>query len=128
MVSIMAEQKKTKTKKVLIKKRWHPKFARMNYGRTSRSRIGEAWRRPRGHDNKQKTGIRFAPDVPCIGFRQPRAIRGMHPTGVRPVLVHNMAEAMAAKEAIVLSATIGGKKRAEIVKAIRARNIRMMNE
>jgi len=111
-----------------IKKKWHPTFARMNYGRTSRSRIGKAWRRPRGHDNKQKTGIGFAPKKPAIGYRQPRAIRGMHPTGVRPVLVHNLAEMQQAQGAVTISATVGAKKRADMLKIANERKLKVTNK
>ncbi len=111
-----------------IKKREHPTFARMNYGRTKRSRIGEAWRRPRGHDNKQKTGIGFAPKKPAIGYRQPRAIRGMHPTGARATLVHNLAEVAAAQGLITISATVGAKKRADMMKIANERKLRVTNK
>jgi large subunit ribosomal protein L32e len=111
-----------------IKKREHPTFARMNYGRTKRGRIGKAWRRPRGHDNKQKTGIGFAPKKPAIGYRQPRSIRGMHPTGFRATMVHNIAEVTKAQGLITISASVGAKKRADMMKIANERKLRVTNK
>lgn len=112
---------------MVVKKKKHPTFARMNYGRTKRWRIGKAWRRPRGHDNKQKVAKGFTPACPAIGYRQARDVRGMHPCGERAVLVRNIAQAMTAKGAIIIAAGIGGKKHEAIVKIAKEKKLKVLN-
>ena len=116
-----------KSELMVVKKKKHPTFARMNYGRTKRWRIGEAWRRPRGHDNKQKVAKKFTPASPAIGYRQPREMRGVHPSGVKTVLVRNIAQAMNAKGAIIISAGLGGKKREAVLKIAKQKKLKVMN-
>ncbi|RLG18173.1 50S ribosomal protein L32e [Candidatus Micrarchaeota archaeon] len=112
----------------MVKKKKKPTFARMNYSRPSRSRVSASWRRPRGHDNKQKVGKKFTPACPAIGYRQPRSIRGMHPSGTRPVLVRNIKQAMNAKGAIILAAGLGKKKREAVLKIAKQKNIKVINK
>jgi len=112
---------------MVVKKKKHPTFARMNYGRTKRWRIGEAWRRPRGHDNKQKVAKAYVPASPAIGYRQARGMRGIHPCGERLVLVRNIAQAMNAKGAIIIAAGLGRKKHDAIVKIAGQKKIKVMN-
>ncbi|VVC04293.1 50S ribosomal protein L32e [Candidatus Burarchaeum australiense] len=109
------------------KRKNHPTFARMNYGRTKRSRIGKAWRHPRGHDNKQKVAKAYVPALPAIGYGQPRATRHMHPSGVRTTLVRNIAQAMTAKEAIIIAAGIGRRKHDAILKIAKEKKLKVMN-
>jgi len=119
----MAEKKKTKR----IKKKWHPKFRRPNAGAPTRRRVGFSWRRPRGHDNKQKEGRKGPGYRPGIGYRQPRSIRGLHPSGTRPVLVRNIEQVMNAKEAVIIAAGLGKKKRAAVLKIAKQKNLKVIN-
>lgn len=52
--------------------------------------------------------------MPAIGYRTPRAIRDLHPSGFKDVLVHNMQELEdldPATEAARISASIGKRKK-----------------
>ena len=115
----MAKPKKTK----------HPTFARMNYGRTKRSRVKDNWRKPRGIDNKQRVGLKYVPASPGIGYRSPKSIRGLHPSGLRPVLVSNvMGVLSAAKDsAILIASGVGEKKRVAIVKVAAEKGFKVLN-
>ncbi len=101
----------------------HPQFLRPNYGRKSRERIGLAWRRPRGIDNKKRTKIAYMGASPNIGYGTPASVRHLHPTGRKEVLVHNMeqmktaiaADVTGAKYAIRISAGVGKRKKTELM-------------
>jgi len=100
-----------------IKKRKHPKFLRPNYGRSSRSRIKIAWRRPRGIDNKKRLKIKYMGASPSIGYRQPKAIRYFHPQGMPEVLVQTPADLEGLKDVVVrIAGGVGRLKRAAIEK------------
>jgi large subunit ribosomal protein L32e len=100
-----------------IKKRTHPKFLRPNYGRSSRSRIKLAWRRPRGIDNKKRLKIKYMGASPSIGYRQPRAIRYFHPKGLPEVLVQAPGDLLGLKDVVIrIAGGVGRQKREAIEK------------
>ncbi|MFH1285648.1 MAG: eL32 family ribosomal protein [Candidatus Micrarchaeota archaeon] len=113
-----------------IKKKKHPTFARPNYGRTSRARIKDNWRRPRGVDNKQREKIKYAGCCPTIGWRSPKAIRDMHPCGKRMVRVENMRELENASKDCVLifASSIGAKKKALLLSKAKQLKLKVLND
>ena len=111
-----------------IKKRTHPKFLRPNYGRTSRSRIKIAWRRPRGIDNKKRQKIAYMGASPSIGYGQPAAIKHFHPAGMRETLVQNPSELTGLKGVLVrIAGSVGRKKRETIERVAKEMKLRVLN-
>lgn len=79
----------------------------------------KSWRRPRGVDNKQRLKLKSRPKQPNIGYKNPEEVRGLHPSGRRPVIVHNLEELKKIaeeKEEIVvyIAHTVGERKRSLI--------------
>ncbi|VVB65432.1 50S ribosomal protein L32e [Candidatus Gugararchaeum adminiculabundum] len=121
------EQAKTQAVK-RAKKKWHPKFARMNLGRSSRSRVGESWRRPRGIDNKQKRRCAYVPSRPRIGYGNPKEIKHLHPCGLHEALVENPGQVAKLQGVVVrIASGVGGKKRKVIIDACVKKNLRVLN-
>ena len=111
-----------------IKKRKHPQFLRPNYGRSSRSRIRIAWRRPRGIDNKKRLKIKYMGASPSIGYGQPRAIRGHHPRGLPEVLVQSPADLAGLKNVVIrIAGSVGRLKRAAIEKMAASMALHVVN-
>ncbi|MCS7102969.1 MAG: 50S ribosomal protein L32e [Candidatus Korarchaeum sp.] len=75
----------------------------------------KSWRKPRGIDNKQRLKLKSRPKQPTIGYKNPEEVRGLHPSGRRPVVVHNLEELRRLaeeKEVIVyIARTVGKRKR-----------------
>ena len=110
-------------------KRTHPKFLRPNYGRSSRSRIKLAWRRPRGIDNKKRAKIKYMGCSPSIGYGQPSEIKGMHPKGLYEVIVQTPAELKGLKDVVVrIAGGVGRVKREAIIKLCEAAKIHVVNK
>ena len=110
-----------------IKKRKHPKFLRPNYGRSSRSRIKLAWRRPRGIDNKKRLKIKYMGASPSIGYRQPNAIRYFHPKGKPEVLVQTPADLEGLKDVVIrIAGGVGRLKRAAIEKLAASKGLHVV--
>ena len=63
-------------------------FKRQEYARYKK--LGTKWRRPRGETSKMRRYEAGKPAMPSIGYRTPRATRGLHPSGYKDVLVNNM--------------------------------------
>ena len=111
-----------------IKKRKHPKFLRPNYGRSSRSRIKIAWRRPRGIDNKKRQKIAYMGASPSIGYGQPAKIKYFHPAGKREKLVQTPAELVGLKDIFIrIAGSVGRKKREVIEKLAKEAGLRVLN-
>jgi large subunit ribosomal protein L32e len=111
-----------------IKKRTHPKFLRPNYGRTSRSRIKIAWRRPRGIDNKKRLKIAYMGASPSIGYGQPSAIKHFHPAGMRETLVQSPSDLTGLKGVLVrIAGSVGRKKREIIERIAKEMKLRVLN-
>lgn len=69
-----------------IARKKNPVFKRVESDRLKR--LDPAWRRPRGINNKAREKRRGWQLMPTIGYRNPKATRGLHPSGLSEVLVH----------------------------------------
>ncbi len=116
----MVEEKKNVVRKL-------PKFVRQN--RAQKKHIKPAWRKPRGIDNKlriKEGGYGF---LPKIGFRTAKSDRGLHPNGLKEVLVRSLRDMASLKGvAVRFSATLGRKKKAVLVAEAKKMQLRILNE
>jgi large subunit ribosomal protein L32e len=112
-----------------MQKRTHPKFRRPNYGRSSRSRIKIAWRRPRGIDNKKRLKIKYMGASPSIGYGQPSEIKHNHPQGLPEILIQTPKELANLKNVVVrIAGGVGRVKREEIIKLAESMKLRVVNK
>lgn len=93
-------------------------------------RIKPEWRKPTGSQSKMRKGKKGRPKMPSIGYKRPEKVRGLHPSGFKEVLIHNVKELEGVnpkEEAIKIASRVGEKKRAEIVKKAEEMNIKVLN-
>lgn len=105
-----------------------PEFVRQESWRYKR--IKPSWRRPRGIDNKMRVELKGWPRRVKVGYRGPKLVRGLHPSGYREVLVHNVKELEKLNpeiEAARIAHTVGAKKRGEILKRAKELGIKVLN-
>lgn len=122
---------KIDSSKLKSKKVSHPTFKRPNVGRPSRKRLEDKWRRPRGTDNNQKKKLNRAGALPNIGYRNPKDLRDIHPSGFYEVLIscekdlENVIDTEGV--AVRLSSKLGKKKREMLVQKINEMNLKLLN-
>jgi len=110
------------------KKEKEPDFVRQESWRYKR--IKESWRRPRGIDSKMRLEVKGWPKRVKVGYRGPKLARGLHPTGKKEVLIHNVKEleALNPKEEVArIASSVGKKKRMEILKKAKELGIKVLN-
>jgi large subunit ribosomal protein L32e len=65
-----------------------------------------------------------------IGYRSPKSVRGLHPSGFEEVIVHNVKDLDEIKshQAARISHTVGRRKRADIVERAEELKIYIFNK
>ncbi len=105
-----------------------PKFIRQESWRYDR--LAENWRKPKGKDNKMRKQKAGVPAIVKVGYRGPKAARGLHPSGYTDNVVHNISELAKLdpkKDAARIGHTVGKKKRIEIIAKATQLGIKMLN-
>lgn len=104
-------------------------FVRMNSWFLKR--LNDSWRSPRsGLDNKIRLERKGFPPRVKVGYRGPRAVRGLHPSGYVEVVVANSAQLNKLDpkvHAVRIAASVGARKWAEIVRRAREAGFKILN-
>ncbi|MFX0003346.1 MAG: 50S ribosomal protein L32e [Promethearchaeota archaeon] len=123
----MAQDKRLmELRKKINKKR--PSFRRVESWRYKR--VSESWRKSRGIDSqtrkKEKSGVKS----PTVGYRNPKKVRGLHPSGYEEVRVTTMQDLKGLKKnrhAIKISTKLGSKKRIALIDYCQKRGYKVLN-
>jgi large subunit ribosomal protein L32e len=105
-----------------------PSFKRGEWFRYKR--VGTNWRRPRAVTNKMRLNRKYRPPKVRVGYGKPAAVRHIHPSGFREVMVHNRndLEGIDPKiHAARIGSTVGTRKRKDIIEAADSKGIRVLN-
>jgi large subunit ribosomal protein L32e len=95
-------------------------------------RIGRdlSWRRPRGIQSKQRRHYGYRAKIVKVGYGSPADVRGLTPSGYRPIIVHHADELSALDpklEAAIIARTVGTRRRLGLEEAARKLGIRVLN-
>ncbi len=107
-----------------------PVFLRYLWWKFLKFKNQYVWRKPKGNDNKMRLHLKGYPAVVSIGYRAPKAVRGLHSSGFEPVLVYNAKELEKIdprRQAIYIAHAVGLKKRLEIIRKAQELGIKVLN-
>jgi large subunit ribosomal protein L32e len=94
-------------------------------------RLDESWRRPRGKDSKMRLGVKGWPKTVNIGYGSPKKTRGLHPSGLKPVLIsskRDLEEAGSPEgKILVFSSKLGRRLREALAKEASSRGFAIAN-
>jgi large subunit ribosomal protein L32e len=105
-----------------------PKFNRQDHHK--KKRVPKSWRAPRGDLSKQRRGIKGKGDTVEAGFRTPKAVRGLHPSGFEEVRVHNVDDLEGVDgdtQAVRIASKVGARKRERIEETAEEQGVRVLN-
>ncbi len=105
-----------------------PAFHRQEWFRYKR--FGDEWRKPQGGQSKLRRHFGYRWNLPSVGYRGPREVRGLHPSGFQEVLIHNERQLEGldpAKQAVRIAHGVGSRKRELIEKACDDKGLRVLN-
>jgi large subunit ribosomal protein L32e len=93
-------------------------------------RVKENWRAPMSHSNKMRLEIKGWPAKVKSGYGTPRAVRKLHPSGFKEIIVYNpedLDNLNPATQAARIAHTVGRKKRLKILEKAKELHIRVLN-
>ena len=126
-MSTATERKRLmKLKKNISKKR--PKFSKFESWRLVR--VKDYWRRPTGIDNKMRQKRKGWPKSVKVGYGSPKAVRGLHPSGLKEVAVFNVGDLTIVDpetQVARIGGSVGARKRTAIVAEAFNLGIRVLN-
>ena len=109
-------------------KKSRPKFRRQESWRYKR--LKKSWRKPVGIDNSMRHHKRGIPKIVRIGYRGPKAVRGLTSNGMQDVLVHNVKELEQLDNKVQvarIASTVGVKKKVLITNRADELDIKIIN-
>lgn len=104
-----------------------PEFNRIDSHKNKSLKV--SWRKPKGHHSQLRRQRKAKGSLVKIGFGSPAAVRGLHASGYEEVLVHRPldVQGITKTQAIRVAGGVGKKKQAEIEKAAKELNIKVLN-
>lgn len=93
-------------------------------------RIEHKWRFPRGRHSPARQYHSGKGELPNPGYGSPRAVRGLHSSGLAKVVVHTLRELQLLDphtQGAVIGSTVGVKKRLALIEYALDKKIRVLN-
>ena len=119
LAQLLELRKKQKSKK--------PNFVRQGYG--LKRRLKDTWRKPKGAHSKIREKRKGHRKPVSIGYRSPAKVRYLTPSGLKPVWITNLNELKKVEKnvEIIVSKSLGLKKKIEILKEIQKLGLKVLN-
>ncbi len=105
-----------------------PAFIRQDIQK--KKRLKKKWRRPKGIQSKIRLNKRGHRKQVEIGYKSPKEVHGMHPLGLKIILVNSYNDINninTEKEGVIISGTVGMKKKINLMKKIMEKKITILN-
>ena len=122
----MEQKRLIELRKKINQKR--PSFRRVESWRYVR--VKDSWRKARGIDSRTRIKSKSGVKSPSTGYRGPKKVRGLHPSGyeeVRVQTINDLKDLNNKKHAIKISSKLGVKKRINVVDYAKSRGFKVLN-
>ena len=122
----MEQKRLIELRKKISQKR--PSFRRVESWRYVR--VKDSWRKARGIDSRTRIKSKSGVKSPSTGYRGPKKVRGLHPSGyeeVRVQTINDLKDLNNKKHAIKISSKLGVKKRINVIDYAQSRGFKVLN-
>ena len=107
-----------------------PDFIRQDYQR--RKRLGRKlkWRKPKGIHSKIRHHFKGRRKMPSPGYKSPIKVKGLHASGLKIINISSVEDIKKIKreiEGVVISKSVGMKKRLDILKKAKEIKVAVLN-
>lgn len=105
-----------------------PNFIRQDYHK--KKRLSNKWRRPKGLHSKIRLQFRGRAKCVSAGYGSPRKVRHLHKSGLQQCLIRSAKDLEgldAKKNCLVISSSLGDKKRIVILKKAKEQGFNVLN-
>ena len=112
----------------VLKRRRQPAFR--HYQAHRWVRVKDSWRKVRGIDSATRQKRRGRIAMVAAGYRKPKLVRGIHPSGYVEVLVYRPADLEGLNpeiHAVRIARTVGARKRQDIITKAETMMLRVLN-
>ena len=107
-----------------------PKFKRAQVNQFAKLKNTDAWRKPKGMGNKIRRRRRGLPKMPSVGYGSPSKVRGLNKNGLEEFIVSSVSDLEVENlkdKVIVISRTLGARKKLELLKVIKQKKLNIAN-
>ncbi|MEM4756407.1 MAG: 50S ribosomal protein L32e [Candidatus Woesearchaeota archaeon] len=126
MAKKLGLKKALELRKAIKKKK--PTFLRQDAHKLKK--LPKNWRSPKGAHSKMRHANKGKRQLVKKGYGSPKEAYGLHPTGLRVVLVSSLQQLATLDpktDGVLLSHTVGKKKRMQLIQEIIKRNLTLLN-
>ena len=109
-------------------KKQRPSFQRVESWRYKR--VKSSWRKARGIDSKTRRKSKSGVKSPSVGYRSPKKVRGIHPSGyeeIRVFSIKDLDKLNKNKHALKISSRLGAKKRIVLIEMAQRKGFKILN-
>jgi large subunit ribosomal protein L32e len=122
----MEKKRLLEVRRKINKKR--PSFRRVESWR--HKRVKESWRKARGIDSKTRKKTKSGVKSPSVGYRSPKKVRGLHPSGYEEVRIFTKNDLIGLnnkKHALKIASRLGARKRIALIDYVQSRGFKVLN-
>jgi large subunit ribosomal protein L32e len=105
-----------------------PSFQRVESWRYKR--VKSSWRKARGIDSKTRRKSKSGVKSPSVGYRSPKKVRGIHPSGyeeIRVFTIKDLDNLNKNRHALKISSRLGAKKRIMLIEMAQRKGFKVLN-
>lgn len=105
-----------------------PNFVRQDSHK--KAEIKTRWRAARGLHSKMRLGFKGYRKTPSQGYRSPIKVRGLHPSGLKPIIINNISQLSTIdkeSQGAIVASSVGVKKKIDILKKAKELGITILN-
>tara|TARA_Y100000310_G_C20292341_1_gene627770 strand:- start:9 stop:632 length:624 start_codon:yes stop_codon:yes gene_type:complete len=95
----------------------------------NKSRVKKRWRFPRGRHSQVRQMHKGKPAMPNPGYGAPKSEKGLHRSGLEPIIIHNSRDllALTVNQGAIIASTVGRRKKLDLLQLAEEKKVSVLN-